>query len=519
MLIIISYSLFLVYLILTTSHNIKPEITNYGIIVCISGIAFLIHKSKDQIIENGYNKLLWFITGIIPSLISSALMFATAFSFKNYLLWGLILSLSTIISFGLRNSSLKYGQILSVLLYCVNGYYNYELNQNIIVSFYSFIPFIIVPLLNLLYYSENNNALCRFVSMFTVFLSIIWVSYKIFFPISAPLPGVLFLLISLISFEVGDLISKIRIKFIFRLKDSLYLWGFLLSYMFIIFHLAVILNSEKYFDLNGFHIQVRFLIEIIAIVVFLYYVLSNRNISNVIISRLNNFNIEILVFLIILTVKSQIPRIYHSPIWVLISFLIVFSINYLNKKLWRLKLYSVLFCFASMIQTAFYLGTKVSVDKSFYKQGWFLGIIAVCFQCVFLIFIRKSKYLDDNCCLSKYGIINIIKEQIKSRYDRYMYYSLFICIAFYINAAFDKSLLSLLWLLESFLIYIIGVFHKDKVLRMISVIFIFYCVFRMIMIDLKEENLIVKSAIFLVAGVVLIVINILYKKKIYINEN
>ena len=289
--------------------------------------------------------------------------------------------------------------------------------------------------------------------------------------------------------------------------------------MFIIFHLAVILNSEKYFAFNGFYIQVRLLIEIVAIIVFLFYVLSNRKISNTLISRLNNFNIEILVFLIILTVKSQVLRIYHSPIWVLISFIIMFGVKYLNMNSWRLKIYSVLFCFASMIQTAFYLGTKISVDKSFYKQGWFLGIIAVCFQCVYIIIIRKNKYLDDNSLMSKYLIINKIKEQIKLRYSRYMYYSLFICIAFFINAAFDESLLSLLWLLESFLIYLIGVYHKDKVLRMISVILIFFCVFRMIMIDLKEENLIVKSAVFLLSGVILLLINIIYKNKISINEN
>jgi len=77
----------------------------------------------------------------------------------------------------------------------------------------------------------------------------------------------------------------------------------------------------------------------------------------------------------------------------------------------------------------------------------------------------------------------------------------------------------LLWLIETFIIYIAGVIHKDKTLRMIAVSFILLCLFRMIIVDLKEQNLIIKSTIFFIAGILLILINMIYKKKVYSNEN
>ncbi|HPY01840.1 MAG TPA: hypothetical protein PK419_01015 [Spirochaetota bacterium] len=508
----------LINLIRLNSFSNNLELVKYGITAIVSGIFFIVYMSSDKKVKY-LNTKVWFITGILPSIILSALFFSSSFSFRNYLLWGIFLIFSTIVSFGLKNASLKYGQVISVFVYCINGFISFEISYDIINSLYHFLPFIIIPLINLFYYSENNDFFCRFISMFTLFSSVLWFCYKIFYPISSPLPGIIYLLLSILSYEIGDLISSTKVKLLYRLKNNFYLWGFLLSCLFIIFHLAIILNSEKYFDIKGFHFQVRLFIEIAAIIVFLYYCLLKRKISNIIISKLYNLNIEILVLLIILAVKSQILRIYHSPIWVLISFLIFFGCKYINGNPWRLKLYSVLFCLASMIQTAFYLGTKVSADGIFYKQGWFLGIIAVSLQCVFIITIRQSKYLEVPDSSNRNGFIGIIKKQVQLKYDRYLYYLLFLCIALYINSSFDSSIHSLLWLIETFIIYIAGVIHKDKTLRMIAVSFILLCLFRMIIVDLKEQNLIIKSTIFFIAGILLILINMIYKKKVYSNEN
>ncbi len=508
----------LINLIRLNAFTNNLELVKYGITSIVSGIFLIVNLSADKKVKY-FNSKIWFLTGIIPSIILSALFLSTNFSFRNYLLWGIFLIFSSIVSFGIKNASLKYGQVISVFVYCINGFINFENSYDTISSLYLFLPFIIIPLINLFYYSENNDYFCRFVSMFTMFSSVIWFCYEVFFPISAPLPGVIYFLLSIISYEIGDLISSTKIKSLYRLKNNFYLWGFLLSILFIIFHLAIILNSEKYFDIKGFHFQVRFFIEIAALIVFMYYCVSKRKISNIIIRKIYNLNIEILVLLSILAVKSQIQRIYHSPIWVLISFLIFFGCKYLNANPWRLKLYSVLFCLASMIQTAFYLGTKVSADGIFYKQGWFVGIIAVSLQCVFIITIRQNKYLEFPDISNRNGLIGIIKKQIQLKYDRYLYYLLFLCIALYINSSFDNSIHSLLWLIETFIIYIAGVIHKDKALRMISVSFILLCLIRMIIVDLKEQNLIVKSAIFFIAGILLILINMIYKKKVYSNEN
>lgn len=355
----------LIHLIRMNLSINNSELVKYGIIAIVSGILFIVYKTTFTKVKEINNKI-WFISGILPSIIFSALIVFSNFSFRNYLLWGLFLILSTIVSFGLKKASLKYGQIISVFVYCINGFSHFEASQTVISSLYHFIPFFIIPLINLFYYSENNDPFCRFISMFTMFSSVIWFSYKLLFPVSAPLPGVIYLLLSIFSYEIGDFLSSTKVKMLFRLKNNFYLWGFFLSCLFIVFHVAVVLNSEKYFDIRGFHLQVRLFIEIAAIVVFLYYCLLRRKISSILIAKLYNLNIEILVLMIILAVKSQIQRIYHSPIWVLISFLIFFCGKFINGNPWRIKLYAVFFCLASMIQTAFYLGTKVSVDGNIF---------------------------------------------------------------------------------------------------------------------------------------------------------
>lgn len=192
--------------------------------------------------------------------------------------------------------------------------------------------------------------------------------------------------------------------------------------------------------------------------------------------------------------------------------------NYLKDKAWRLKLYSIFFCWASMIQTAFYIGSKVSVDHNFYKQGWFLGVIAICLQSIFVILVRKYNFLENSSPIET-GFLKRINDQIQNKYNKYMYYTLFTCIGFFIYASFNKSFISVLWLLEAFFIYIVGIIHKDKALRMLSIFFLLFCVLRMIMIDLEGKNLLIKSAVFFLSGIIIILVNMIYKSKVLKNEN
>jgi uncharacterized membrane protein len=89
---------------------------------------------------------------------------------------------------------------------------------------------------------------------------------------------------------------------------------------------------------------------------------------------------------------------------------------------------------------------------------------------------------------------------------------IFTALALFLMWRFDKALLTMLWVVEILFIVGIGYYLKSKNLVQIALAFLAFCVARLITYDLSQSDLLVRALVFVVVGLLMIMIHIIYKK-------
>ena len=87
-----------------------------------------------------------------------------------------------------------------------------------------------------------------------------------------------------------------------------------------------------------------------------------------------------------------------------------------------------------------------------------------------------------------------------------------VSIAFFLYLTFDKGILTLFWILESLGLLILSLALKEKYFRYVSLSFVAICVIRLMFFDLSNSDFLVRALVLLGVGVVLILMNSLFKK-------
>jgi hypothetical protein len=88
-----------------------------------------------------------------------------------------------------------------------------------------------------------------------------------------------------------------------------------------------------------------------------------------------------------------------------------------------------------------------------------------------------------------------------------LYYPLFLAVAVVLASHFDHSLLTLLWAGEAFVIYVLSAVLRDKQLRAVALIALGGCLWRLVVVDLAEADLTSRGLVFLGVGLLMLAMN------------
>jgi uncharacterized membrane protein len=91
-------------------------------------------------------------------------------------------------------------------------------------------------------------------------------------------------------------------------------------------------------------------------------------------------------------------------------------------------------------------------------------------------------------------------------------YPLTFSIAIFLFFSYEKSLLTLLWVVECFVLFALSLVLGEKQFRLISLAALVACIVRLFFYDLSRTNTITKALVFLGVGVIMIAINSLHNK-------
>lgn len=85
-------------------------------------------------------------------------------------------------------------------------------------------------------------------------------------------------------------------------------------------------------------------------------------------------------------------------------------------------------------------------------------------------------------------------------------------IGLFLFLSFDKGILTFFWILESLGLLILGIILKEKYFRYVSLSLVGVCIVRLLFFDLSNADFLIRALVLLGVGVVLLVMNTLFKK-------
>ncbi|HTA28005.1 MAG TPA: hypothetical protein VK809_09460, partial [Bacteroidia bacterium] len=339
-------------------------------------------------------------------------------------------------------------------------------------------------------------------------------SYLIFNSISEFIPGVAWLVLSPVALELSHLARrKLQNAAPYKNQTDRFLLhvGYVFILLFLMRHVFVHIHSNEYL---GAIIKTRFLIEIVALLVFTYWARAKKPEGTTYKSweYLHPLFIELIILFFALTVSVESSVYWFPVIWISSAFIMAFIGNWKKETLSRLVFYALIMYWATALQVAFVTSQYVNPNIFWYDKASYSGSVSILMQFGFLIyFYRKCSLLDIRFPV----VVNVFHDLangIQKSRNSWIFYPLIVCTGLFLYFSFDKSILTLLWVVECFMVFVLSVILKEKYFRYVALAALGICIVRLIFFDLAQTSTLTRAFVFIGVGIIMLVMNSIYNK-------
>jgi hypothetical protein len=339
-------------------------------------------------------------------------------------------------------------------------------------------------------------------------------SFTVLNPISPLAPGTLWLLLAPVYFELALFLFR-RFGNVLREKGEphrfLLHWGYIFIALFIGRHLLVHIQSNLH--IGGF--KVRLLQELLALTIFIYWALAKKPADDDHCKSwisLHPLMWELAIVFGILTVALEVRDIWHPVAWVLGAFLLLILGNIGKERISRFRFYSLLLYWAAAFHIAFISTMDLTPARFFTQQAWFGGFVALLLQLGFVVLFYRKAALDKVELPEPVSVFREWLDKICSRPHLWIYYPYFLAVALFLYWTFSRSLLTLLWVVETFVIFTLSIVLRENHFRYVAMLGLGACLIRLVFYDLARSGTFTRAMVFLGVGIIMIVMNSLYNK-------
>lgn len=282
-----------------------------------------------------------------------------------------------------------------------------------------------------------------------------------------------------------------------------------MAYLPLLFMLLAILNfgliAYKKIDLVP---ESVLMIGLLSILISVLYSIKELNQFSLLDWVLQLSSIALLIVLVLLMNKKDFVKSFKIDYQIVINiWLSIIMFSQLEHK-WLPVFWAV----TAIINLCLYykkIGTKKEISIVYYLLANFhLAFISFNyyeskFEFVYLIiFALLALYIF---------IIYKYIEDFKFRNSIIIYPATF-SIGLFLFLSFDKGILTFFWILESLGLLILGIILKEKYFRYVSLSLVGVCVIRLMFFDLSNADFLIRALVLLGVGVVLLIMNTLFKK-------
>lgn len=360
-------------------------------------------------------------------------------------------------------------------------------------------------------YIRCLNRSARPFLIYSATIHVLVVSYAIGMLYSPLIPGLAWLTVAVLAMEAGRSLSSTDSRENGQPGRYFFHTAYILTLFFLFQCVTVYLQVESY--ITGF--KTRAWISILSCAVFVYWYFAPKKGDSPDYkswSHLQPLFLELILLFAGVNIALDIGSAHYALLWILFSLVLFATGTIWPARFSRLRFYSLLFAWASGIYLAATTSTIESPSLIWFFQPWVSGTAALILQVVYLALIRK----DDFFCSIEFPLtLTVLKglvERITLRKNLWVHYPFFITTAIFLYWRFDSAILTLLWVIECFVIFSLSISLKVPQFRIVSLAALGVCLLRLVFFDMANTETIMRGIVFLGVGALMLGMNYLYRR-------
>jgi hypothetical protein len=328
-------------------------------------------------------------------------------------------------------------------------------------------------------------------------------AFLYFDPLSPLVPGVAWLVLSLVALELANRCTG---------RDSLtVLWlgyGYLVA--FALAYALVIVQAPAYVGA----VSARLLIEVFALGVLAFWWLFRPHAalaegrSWVLVHPLF---VELILVGLAVTVVVEVAAQWWAVAWAVTALLLLSppAERLLDA---RARLYSLLFYWVSVVDMAVVMSTLEVPSPHWYDQPEFTSLVAIALQVGYVAWAHRRLVLEGVQTPAPLRALGRICGLVGARRNLYVYYPLFAGVALFLYWRFDRSVLTLLWATEAFVVFALSAWLRENQFRYVALAGLAACLARLVLIDMAQANLALRGVVFIGVGLLMLGMNAIYNR-------
>lgn len=332
-------------------------------------------------------------------------------------------------------------------------------------------------------------------------------SFLLLRPLSGLLPGVMWLGFVPIIIVIA---KEFQTRLAGRHKHLLLAAGVMLL-AFFARHFTIHLGSSLH--LSG--VPVRAIIGMLGVAVMVYQLVFERNKDwdHIRFWKKGHamlLEASFLLFVITLAFEMKVP--YWQPIAWSVLAIVSLMLGTVWKEGSRLRLYGLLCSWAAAFQIAILSSVAILPSSSMSETPWFTAIIGLGILIGFVVVAYRLLKLDEIDFPFKLTWLQDILATLQKRPLPWLVLPVSIGAAIFFYFAFEKSQLTLLWMVEALVLFALAIFLREPYFRYISLAIVAVCMIRLPLFDLTNASLLGRALSFIGVGVMLMAMDLIYRR-------
>lgn len=326
--------------------------------------------------------------------------------------------------------------------------------------------------------------------------------YLFFNPVSPLIPGVAWLLLSLLALELANRLKRPS-------ATSTLLLGYAYLVAFVGAYALVTIQTPGYLGL----VRARMVIEFFGLGVILYWWLYYPRQTlreHPAWLRAHPFFLEFGLIAITVTNIVEVPAQWRPLVWSLLGLALL--TEPLVRRDGRFRMYSLIFYWVSVANVAVIMSVFESPSPRWYDRSDIMSLIAIALQIVYIVVSPTGLALADIRFPDGLGALGRLGKLITARRNLWVYYPFFVGVALFLFWRFDRSVLTLLWAAEAFAVFVLSGVLRENQFRYVALAGLAICLVRLLLIDMAEANLGLRGLVFIGVGLLMLGMNAIYNR-------